>query len=252
MREGLSPDEVALVIRRAAELDTPELGDDRLALEAVRHAGREVGLSEQALDQAVAEWHRGLLQPPAPLCPSRLVGLDGQVVVEHVVAGDPADVAHRVDGWLRSQWFERCRLDGLGGRWAPREGALANARRLVDLNRRLRLRDVRAIDVLVTPAATGTRVRLVADVRPLRNGLLAGRSVAPAAAVAALVVLSPVVPVSDPMPELLLAALPAGGVAASLGWVSARAALHRRSDRLSDELTLAIAELPAARSALPR
>ena len=168
----LTPEDAAAVLRRAAELDTPALEQhDVWDEQVVRDAAREVGLSEAAVEQAVAEWRAGVLAPLPPLPSDRRLGLPGSVAVEGRLALPPEVAAQRLEAWLCGQWFERRRTRGNETEWAPRSGPLAAARRAADLDRRLRLRGVGRVRSCVAPADSGSRVRLVAHVEGVRSGL---------------------------------------------------------------------------------
>src|SRR5262249_16119522 len=68
MRDGLTQDQVALVLRRAADLDR-HLGqtapEPTLDPAAVEQAAIEAGISRAAVRRALAELHSGLLEAPA-------------------------------------------------------------------------------------------------------------------------------------------------------------------------------------------
>lgn len=221
------------MLRRAAELDTPSLEQpDALDETVVREAAREVGLSEAAVEQAVAEWRAGVLAPLPALAVDRRVGLPGWVAAEGQVALSPGAAAAALEQWLRGQWFERRRVRGAESDWAPRRGVLASARRAADLDHRLRLTGADRLRVCVAPARSGARVRLVADLSHTRTGLLAGFVAAPAVLAAGG---TAAVLMGAGAPEVLLA-LPAAGGVGGLGWVGARSVLLRRHVALREEL----------------
>ena len=250
----LTPEDAAAVLRRAAELDTPSLEQhDVLDESVVRAAAREVGLSDAAVEQAVTEWRAGALAPLPPLPPDRRLGLPGSVAVEGRLARGPAQVAERLDGWLRSQWFERRRTRGNESEWAPRSGPLAVARRAADLDRRIRLRGVGRLRVCVAPAEAGSRVRLVAHVESVRAGLLTGLVGAPAVTTLGVAGAGLALFGGHPMPEVLLAVPAAAGVG-GIGWLGASAALQGRLARLEEDLERAlelVAAEPVVRRGLP-
>jgi len=246
----LTPDDAAAVLRRAVELDTPSLDQhDALDETVVRGAAREVGLSEAAVEQAVAEWRAGVLAPLPPLAPDRWAGLPGWVAVEGRVALSPAAAGRRMEEWLRGQWFERRRTRGAESEWAPRKGVLASARRVADLDHRLRLSGVNRLRLCVAPAQAGSRVRLVADLGDTRAGLLAGFVAAPAVIAAGGVGATLL---GAGAPEVLLA-LPAAVGVGGAGWLGARAALTRRRTTIAEELERAVDALVRVpyRRALP-
>ncbi len=237
------------MLQRAAELDTPALEDhDRLEEQVVRDAAREVGLSEAAVGQAVAEWRAGALAPLPPLTPAVRLGLPGTVVVERTVPLPPGHTGALLEQWLREQWFERRRARGAESEWAPRTGVLAGARRAATgLAGRRRLDGVGRLQLCVAPAAlapsaatastaaTATRVRLVADLGGVRRGLITGLVATPGVLVGSAVAVAIAAPAGAALPEVLLA-VPAAAGAGGLGWLGARTALDSRRTALAEEL----------------
>lgn len=248
----LTPDDAAAVLRRAAELDTPSLEEfDVLDEQVVREAAREVGLSESAVEQAVTEWRSGVLAPLPALPPDRRAGLPGTLAVQGQVALSPQVAEERLAAWLRGQWFERRRTRGAESEWAPRRGVLASARRAADLDRRLVLSGVGRLRVCVAPAASGARVRLVADLGDTRRGLLTGLVAAPAVLVGGGVGVA--LGLSGGAGLEVAAALPAALGAGGLGWVGAQRVLRSRLRELEEELERVLETLPAGsvRKGLP-
>ncbi len=231
----LTPDDAALVLRRAAELDTPALEDhDALDEEVVRAAAREVGLSHAAVEQAVVEWRAGALAPLPPLPVDRFAGLPGSVAVERRVDLGVEQARAGVEAWLRLQWFELRRRRGDETDWVPRSGVLAAARRAADLDHRLRLSGVGRVRVCAAPAAGGTRLRLVADVTGTRTGLLTGLVAVPAGLTVVGAGVSAVALGVSPQEALL--ALPAAAGLGGAGWLGARTVLSHRRATLAEEL----------------
>lgn len=242
MTGQLSPDDAAAVLRRAAELDTTPLEEqDALDEDVVRAAAREVGLSERAVAQAVQEWRAGALAPLPELLPDRRLGLLATTAASRVVDVPAERALGSLDAWLRAQWFERRRVRGAESEWAPRPGVVAAARRLADVQGRLRLSSVRRLRVCVAPAAGGARVRLVADLADHRNGLLAGLVATPALVVGAGVGVAVGLP-GDALPEVLLAG-PAALLGGGAGWLGARKAMDVKRAQVHEELERALDEL---------
>ena len=245
MSAPLTPDDAAAVLRRAAELDAASLGPhDALDEQVVRDAAREVGLSEAAVDRAVAEWRAGVLEPLPDLSPDVRAGLLATVAVESRVLLPPDVAAERMQAWLRGQWFERRRVRGNESEWAPRPGLLAGARRAVDVQKRLRLSGVGKVRLCVAPAAQGSRVRLVADLGDARSGMLAGLVAAPALIAGGVVGMGLGLDGNAGVEVLL--ALPSAVGAGGLGWLGARRVLASRRATLSEDLEQVLDELAAA------
>lgn len=199
MRTGLNQEQVALVLRRATELDHDL--DTRTAVPsldpaAVEEAAVEAGITRAAVRQALAELDSGLLAnesggsrrhgarghnghgtPNA----SRHGGLLGPAVytVTRAVPG-PIERVERHLGWfLRDQLFEMRRFQGARTTWVRRRGIEATARRAIDraLQHRLVLREVHHVDVSLHDRDDGwVVVRLDVDVLAIRHrqGTLAG------------------------------------------------------------------------------
>lgn len=242
MSAPLTPEDAAVVLRRAAELDTPSLSEhDALDEQVVRDAAREVGLSQDAVDRAVQEWRAGVLEPLPALSPDVRAGLLATVAAEGRVPLPPDVAAERMQAWLRSQWFERRRVRGNESEWAPRPGLLAGARRAADVQKRLRLSGVGRVRLCVAPAAQGSRVRVVADLGDTRSGLLAGLVLAPA--VVAGGGLGALLGLDGTAGVEVLLALPAAAGAGGLGWLGARGVLARRRAELSEDLDRVVDEL---------
>ncbi len=247
---SLTPDEAALVFRRAAELDSPTLPPgDQVDEQVVRYAAREVGLSEAAVDRAVQELRSGTLAPLPELQHDRFAGLLATVPVEGRV-DLPADEATRqVEAWLRAQWFERYRTRGRETEWRPRRGVLARTRRRVDLLGDLLPTRIGRLRVCVAPADHGARVRFVADLSDLRLGLLTMLVGLPAAFGGSVAVLL-AAGTGHVVPEVLWA-VPAAAGPGGLGWVAAQLVLLKSRGDVAEELQCALEGLSSWQPARP-
>lgn len=172
MRDGLSQDEVALVLRRAAQLDhqlglPPDTGIDEATLE---QAAVEAGLSPDAVRQALAELRSGMLQP-APRRHRGFLG-DPTLTVARTVPGPVGEIERHVHAFLLEQLFELRRDRGLSTTWVRRRGLEASARRAIDraIQRRLVLREVHHVDVTLAERVDGwVLIRLDVDVLAARH-----------------------------------------------------------------------------------
>ncbi|MGH9150330.1 MAG: hypothetical protein ACRD0F_08320, partial [Acidimicrobiales bacterium] len=165
--DRLSDHEVALVLGRAAELDSPAVPGAALCLDAasVEQAAVEAGLSRPSVRQALAELRAGTLaerrRPRLPILGPRVLA------VHREVPGPGARVEAVVGEFLRGQLFEMVRDFGGRTRWACRQGLKATVQRARDLNHRLVLNDVTGLDVTMVsgPGDDGlVLLRLEADV----------------------------------------------------------------------------------------
>jgi hypothetical protein len=164
--DRLGPDEIALVLRRAAELDVAsgQPDDEGLPVEAIEAAAAEVGLPPAAVRQAVAELRAGLLAEPAER-PAR-----GTLVEAGVVPFAPDEAIAMVGRWLESQSFTRHRVRGGAHVWRPRDDLFAKLHRSFDWVAPMRLKDVREVTVRAVEVSGGTLVRVEAT---LDDGVVA-------------------------------------------------------------------------------
>lgn len=231
----LSSDEVALVLRRAAELDA---ADDRDAADgyepaAVEEAAREVGLSPTAVRQAVAELRVGAL-PAEPAARSRRGrALSSRTVCEQrLVAATPEVVLATVDRFMRTQMLELRRRSGDRSLYRPRSDLVASLRRTLDFGGAIKLEGLRTVDVVVTEADDRTLVRVEAELASSRANAVAG-----GAAVGSVVaVTTGLVGAVLAEPVLVVGAVPAGAVLGGSGVRVAGARWRRRRDDVAEVL----------------
>ena len=226
--DRLDDSEVPLVLRRAAELDHPVIpGRREVDLAAVEEAAAEVGLSRQAVRQAVAELRAGALAGDTTGPPRRVLGPPTLTVVRTVPGPVPAVRAWLHD-FLAGQLF--CLRRERDGRslWERRDDMAATVRRGLDLLRehRLVLPDVHRLEAVVVEGPDwpseraidpggGSRavVRLELDVRHARRSQAA--LAASGGAVGAAVVAGTLLVAGGLDPALLVTAPLGGGMAAA-------------------------------------
>jgi hypothetical protein len=172
-------DAVALVISRAAELEqhgaaTGSSLDER----AIVDIGKEVGLTPDAVREALAEYHAGLLQTP-DIRRQTVVG-PRFLVIERTVPGPLPAVDAQLEAWLSKMVLECCRRVGGRSIWRARQGALATIQRA-----RKKIASQRTVDdvteitvsLVEMPRDGGrdgaVRVRLEIECRSLRQSLVA-------------------------------------------------------------------------------
>ena len=240
---GLDQEQVALVLRRAAELDRERACDvsTRLDTAALEEAAVEAGLSRQSVRQALAELQAGVLArrsrrrrwfgpPTLTLCRS--------------VPGPAAAVEEHLHRFLRGQLFELRRDFGDRTAWVRRRGLDAGVRRAVDraVHGRHVLAHVEHVDVSVVPEpgdAMWALVRLDVDVLAARRAqaALAGMATAVAGGIVA-----GAVALAGLDPALLVAGATGVGVVGAGHWLGSsiyrnqvdeiESALHAVLDRL--------------------
>lgn len=226
--------EVALVLRRAAEIDRPGPALPAVLDEAaVEQAALEAGISRAAVRQAVAELRAGVLSP----APTRRPGLLSPpvLVVGRLLTVPRAVAEARLHEFLQVEHFEALRRMGDRTCWVRSASLAARVHRLVDrgVQRRLVLREVRRVDLAVVDDGIGaggegeptrTLVALEIDVRPWRQGharlLGAGTAVGTGLAGVALAL--------GGIDPLTLAATGAGGGIAAGGQAAGRAYYRSR------------------------
>lgn len=208
------------IIQRATELQTGERDiSDGLTAEEVVALGKDVGIPEQYLKQAMLEEH-GRQDLPAPngLLDHTLGG--AVVTAQRVVRGAVADVEHALLGWMDTQELLAVQRQQPGRiAWEPLRGVQAAIRRSsAALGGRKPFMLTRAglVTATVTALEPGfCHVALSADLRATRSGFVGGM-----AAMGGLGIVSAgILMVMSPFWPVALAPLPLGAVA---GWAIAR------------------------------
>jgi hypothetical protein len=175
--DRLNSDEVALVLRRAADLEARTEGraaDDGFDAAAVEEAALEVGLSPAAVRQALAELHTGALATDRRRRPGRRS--DPSIVQAARLIPCPPEVVHgHADRYLHKQTFEVRRRQDEVTLYRQRRDMASSLRRSLDFRGTIQLERVSAVTLTITPvgatpangAGSGGRcmVRLVSELR---------------------------------------------------------------------------------------
>lgn len=159
MPTGLSPEQMRIVLRRAAELEKKP-GETHQAVD-VREIADEVGLEPEAVSRALAEMETGALEPVRERSwLDKLIG-DGAVIAERHLAR-PADVVQReVDSFLERHLLKLARRTGTRSLWRSDASLWSRLQRgLGELTGRFDLPRDSVVEVSVVPEGEGTRVRL--------------------------------------------------------------------------------------------
>ena len=231
----LTSDQVALVLRRAAELDaltTAPGEDDGYDPGAVEEAAREVGLSPAAVRQAVAELRVGALPAPAADRRPARAGRSRIVTHQRLVDVTPASVQATVERFMRTQMFELRRRAGDRSLYRPRSDLVASLRRGLDFAGAIKLDGLRTVSVTAIEADDRTLVRLEAELTASRANAVAGGAAA-GTAVALLTGLTGAL-LSEPV--LVVGALPAGAAVGGGGIRVAEARWRKRRDDVAEAL----------------
>jgi hypothetical protein len=233
----LTSDEVALVLRRAAEIEAaedataPGVAYDPAAVE---EAAREVGLSPAAVRQAVAELRVGVL-PAAPADERRprsrgRVLASRRVTDQRLVDRPPGLALATIDRFMRTQMFELRRRSGDRSIYRHRADLIAGLRRRLDFAGVIKLEGLTLVDVVVTPADERTLVRVEAELATSHGNVVAGG----AAAGTAVTVLTGLVGAVAGEAGLVVAALPAGALVGAGSMRVAGARWQRRRDDVAE------------------
>jgi hypothetical protein len=229
----LTADEVAVVLRRAAEIEAASEapgGDGQLDAAAVEEAAQEAGLSPVAVRQAVAELQVGAL-PVAPP-PSGGLAASRFVAEQRLVDADAENVHATIKRFMRSQMFQQRRRSGDRAVYRPRSDLVASLRRGLDFAGAIRLDGLRTVSVLTTPADERTLVRIEAELVSSRATVVgvaatAGTGVTLATGVGGVLLGEP---------ALVVASLPAGAAVGAGGLRVAGARWQRRRDDVAEVL----------------
>ncbi len=192
MPQQLSQQQLATVLRRAAELerkrrDEATGGEGGLSEQELAELVKEVGLPQEDVNRALAELRTGVLPADAepPSLADRLVG-PPELICERVVRGELATIERRVADFLRGQLLEVRRDFGDRIQWGTAPGLLAKARRVLDFSGRVSLPPQATVESLVAsvPGESGkVIVRLVLRTGELRAAGVRGVGMAALAGV---------------------------------------------------------------------
>lgn len=215
--DRLDDEQIALVIRRASELDGQSpAGQPGLDLEVLEEAAVEAGLSRESVRRAVAELRAGALAIDTGAPVRRTALGPPSLTVSRCLPGPFAEVDGILRRFLAKEQFHLRRDFGTSSTWIRRQDVGARVRVQYDrsVHRRLLLRDAEQVELAVVeePGDRGmVMVKLTVDVQSLRRAhrVAVGKGASAGAVVAgaALVVLS------MPVEAVAVPAVLAGGVA---------------------------------------
>lgn len=250
-RARLTSDEVAVVLRRAAELDAAEHGPgeaDGYDPAAIEAAAGEVGLSPAAVRRAVAELRVGSLaaertEPPKRRTRVARVTRTGKapdtVVDQRALALAPDRVLSAIDRLLRAQMFLPGRRTEDRAVFRPRDDMAARLRRKLDFTRGIRLDGIACVTVVATPADGGTLVRVEAQLETSRSRAMAGSASAGAGVALGIGFVGALLSEA----ALVIAALPAGTALAAGGMRARGQKWDRQREEIGDSLAAVLDRL---------
>jgi len=173
--DRLDEDQIALVLRRATELDGQGHGGQTgLDIVLVEEAAVEAGLSRQSVRRAVAELRAGALSPDGDMETGRSGLGPATMTVSRCVPGPARAVDDILRRFLHKEQFHLRRDFGTSSTWDRRQDMGARMRVSLDkgVHRRLLLREIGHVEIAVAeePGGDGmVMVRLAVDARPLRR-----------------------------------------------------------------------------------
>jgi hypothetical protein len=184
VNERLSPREIELVLRRAAELDSraeTEMsgtdGESAIGLTPAElfRLGQEAGLGREAVSRALTDLRTGALENAAP----REAGEGGlvekalgqrRVVVSRVIPGNAAAAQRAVERFLREQLMTIRRHHGDRVEWERAQGVWSGLMRALDFSRRYAFSPVDKVETRVWSLSEHeTAVTLTLDVEASRR-----------------------------------------------------------------------------------
>lgn len=218
MSTGLQPDEVRLVLARAAALEDVRAAEVTLTSDEVVAVAEEAGLDPDAVRRALSELaaHR---QP-------------GVAAVERDVPRAARSVNALLDCCLGQQGFVVRRRHERRTRWVRRHDPIGGLRAAIHPGAGVPLREVRRLDAEIVGDDRRSHVRLTADLRGHRRMLRSSAVTVPLMLGGTLVLGS----LSFGAP--IVAAFAGGGAAASSGtsWMLFHRALQRRTEDVAERL----------------
>jgi hypothetical protein len=167
------------IIQRATELQTGERDiSDGLSPEEVVALGKDVGIPEQYLKQAMLEEH-GRQDLPAPTGMLDRVLAGAMITSQRVVRGEVAEIEHRLLAWMDNQELLTVQRQQPGRiAWEPLAGVQSALRRSAAAlggRKPFMLTSASLVTATVTALEPGfCHVSLLADLRSTRSGYVGG------------------------------------------------------------------------------
>lgn len=188
------------IIQRAAELQTGERDlSEGLSADEVVSLGKEVGIPEQFLKQAMLEERSRATMPAPNGVLDRTIG-PGVVTAQRVVRGDPEAVEQRLIGWMEDHELLAVQRQQPGRiTWEPLGGVQAAIRRSTAVFSGTRRPFMLSRASLVSATVAGlepgfTHVALAAELRQARGAVIGGVAALGSLGVAGTVVLAVMTP----------------------------------------------------------
>ncbi len=154
MPTSLSPEQVRLVLRRAAELEKREGRDPDTSAEAeVAEIAAEVGIAPAAVEHALAEVKAGLVrvEPAETSFLDRLVG-PGEISATREVPGTVTEVRSQITRFMQQQLMQLKRNLGARGQiWEAAPDLWSNVKRAFDIGQKVAFDKGTEVTVNVVP-----------------------------------------------------------------------------------------------------
>jgi hypothetical protein len=177
----LSPQEVDVVLRRAAEIDSApgevvrgetSAFEQGMSFDEVVRLGQEAGLRQEAVVAALAEVRRGALTSPESGPVARALGAR-HIVVTRVVPGPAEPVRRAVERFLREQLMTVRRHHGDRVEWERAHGIWPGLLRSLDVSKRYAFSLVNHVETTIVPEGDTTAVTFHIDVSEMRRERIA-------------------------------------------------------------------------------
>lgn len=170
MTGKLTRAEAELVLRRAAELEASRQAQNEDSMEAadLERLGQEVGLSTDAVSQALAELQRGQLTPRDASALQRVLG-ESQVVVGRWVPHKPAEVTAALTSFMNDQLMVARRHQGERTDWVKAPGLFPGLARSLAFADRYSFGPVDQIESWVLPEGEGSQVQFRMEMGAARS-----------------------------------------------------------------------------------
>jgi hypothetical protein len=216
--DKLSRQQVDFVLRRAAEIDTPDQPDDgranetSLTIQEVLRLGEEAGLHRDAITKALTEMQRGAALEPEVGALTRTLGAS-QIVVSRMVPGPIDSIRRAVDRFLRDQLMTVRRHHGERIEWERAQGIWPGLVRSLDFSKRYAFGLVSHVETFIIEEGQGqTGVTFQIDLSEMRRERLTHMGIRSAMAFALLGLGGSAIFPGFGLPDIV--ALASGGVAA--------------------------------------
>jgi hypothetical protein len=173
--DKLTRKQVDFVLRRAAEIDTPEAetqdqsAAEGLSVGEVMRLGEEAGLHRESIAKALTEMRRGVpIEAEESGALARTLGAS-RIVVSRVVPGSLDSARRAVDRFLRDQLMTVRRHHGDRIEWERAQGIWPGLVRSLDFSKRYAFSLVNRVETVIAEEGGDTSVTFNIDLSEMRR-----------------------------------------------------------------------------------